>query len=490
MEKKEVKNLELDDIEKKLKKLKKTKEKQDYMKGILEDVAPAIKPDLRKLLIKEIKDNPLMEYYLAYDSISEGLEPIYFWILDFMRDTSPSGLNLDVKKGSELFEASVSSGYFGDIGQRATVMQQRAAEMMKQVNAIVRSILNLVYDLKEFQMRVDTYDEAKSGDKDTKEAAELALKTVWMDQVDMKKGLGSINQLAQKLNFITLRDAFMSVNTESEANRLDINDRVRRILVRKINEYRKWRDYSEKEIRKRYNIEKTYLKSQIDSLKLYTKWAKPYLKAAQKLAMHEFNLPDIVASFSNTQMELSLIGKKEIKPESVHESFKKIDIPKKKYAVIICELKFRSVPQTYRTQSGQQYVHGGRADLYFKAYAFDEDDLKLLEEVELYEDMELVENLTNVSLKELEDDLTELLKEEKEEKKKKAKPVKEMKKILKEIKEGFKEITEPLEDIFKFAMPSQYADAEIKKAAQEKAESTCFTLYDVYKKAHGMFTWG
>ena len=107
-----------------------------------------------------------------------------------------------------------------------------------------------------------------------------------------------------------------------------------------------------------------------------------------------------------------------------------------------------------------------------------------LDDIELYEDMDLVENLTNVSLKELEEDIAELLKEEKEEKKKKKKP-----ETIKEIKEGFKEIIEPLKDAFKFAMPSQYAAAEIKKAAKEKAESTCFTVYDVYKKAHGMLTW-
>ena len=126
------------------------------------------------------------------------------------------------------------------------------------------------------------------------------------------------------------------------------------------------------------------MKSQIDSLKLYTKWAKPYLKAAQKLAMHEFNMPDIVSSFSNMQLELSLTGKKEIKPESVHESFKNLKMERKYYSVIMVDLKFRSVPQTYRTQSGQQYVHGGRADIYFKAYAIDEKDLELLDDIELY----------------------------------------------------------------------------------------------------------
>ena len=485
MAKKEAKDLTIDDIEKELKKLK-SEERKTYLKSILDGVSPDLKSNVKKFIAREIKDNPTTQYYLAYDSISEGLEPIYFWILDFMRDTSPSGLGLDVKKGTELIEASVSSGYYGDIGQRVTLMQQKAAEMLKQVNGIVRSILNLVYDLKEFQMRIDTYNEAKSPDNEVKEAAELALKTVWMDQVDIKKGVASINQMAQKLNFITLRDAFMSVNTESEANKLDVNDRVRRIVLRKVSEFKKWRDYSEKEIRKRYSIERTYMKSQIDSLKLYTKWAKPYLKAAQKLAMHEFNMPDIVSAFSNMQLELSLIGKKEIKPESVHESFKDLKMEKKYYAVIMVELKFRSVPQTYRTQSGQQYVHGGRADLYFKAYAVDDKDLELLDDIELYEDMDLVENLTNVSLKELEEDIAELLKEETQEVKKKIKKPE----TIKEIKEGFKEIIDPLKDVFKFAMPSQYAAAEIKKAAKEKAESTCFAVYDVYKKAHGMFTWG
>ena len=144
MAKKEAKDLTIDDIEKELKKLK-SEERKDYLKSILDEVSSDLKSNVKKFIAREIKDNPTTQYYLAYDSISEGLEPIYFWILDFMRDTSPSGLGLDVKKGTELIEASVSSGYYGDIGQRVTLMQQKAAEMLKQVNAIVRSILNLVY---------------------------------------------------------------------------------------------------------------------------------------------------------------------------------------------------------------------------------------------------------------------------------------------------------------------------------------------------------
>ena len=44
----------------------------------------------------------------------------------------------------------------------------------------------------------------------------------------------------------------------------------------------------------------------IIDLRIYIKWIKPYLKAAQKLGMKEFNTPDIVASFNNMQIQLSL----------------------------------------------------------------------------------------------------------------------------------------------------------------------------------------
>ena len=47
------------------------------------------------------------------------------------------------------------------------------------------------------------------------------------------------------------------------------------------------------------NIEKAYLKSQIDSMKLYTKWARPYLRAAQQLGMKDFNSPHIVRFYQN-----------------------------------------------------------------------------------------------------------------------------------------------------------------------------------------------
>src|SRR3989344_1020712 len=338
MQKKEI--LSLEEIKKKLSSIKnkdKSKEanaKKDLLKPFLEDedyknIRREIVREIVPLLIK----SPLANYNLIYDSFSEGLEPIYFWVLDFMRDTPPAGLGLEVWKGPEEFEASVTSGYYGEMGQRASLMQQKAVEYLGTINNIIKSILNLIYDLKEFEIRLGPYNilkDEKASD-DEKRGAMYSLKGAWMDQVDARKGRGSINMLVQDLQFVTLRDAFFHIRNQDSINKLDLNERVKNILSRKIDEFEKWRIASEEEIRKRYEIEKIYLKSQYGTVKLYANWLKPYLIAAQKLKMRGSTQkgllnPNIVNSFSNMEIEIKLYGRKEIKPGHVHESFKEIEL--------------------------------------------------------------------------------------------------------------------------------------------------------------------
>jgi len=505
------------DIEKELEKKgkigdkKSFKKRLSYLKERLRAAKASEKTKIGGLLVKELKANPLAEYNLSYDSFGEGLEPLYFWMLDFMRGKDPSGLGLEVVKTGEGFEASAASGYFGEIGSRASIMQERAMKMLQTINTVVKSIINLIYDLKEFEIRLESYDDLNSEEKAKKESGRLALKGVWMDQVDIKRGRGSINMLVQQLQFVTLRDAFMVVESEEDVDKLDLNDRVKRILKRKITEYLKWEKESEAELRKRFKIERAYLKSQIDSLRLYTKWLAPYLKAAQKLGMKEFNTPDIVAAFNNMQMELSLFGKKEIKPEDVHEYFSKFKLEKKIYTCLEITFNFRTVPQAARTQAGTHYIHTGKTDIIFKAYALDEDEIKLFEKQELFEDMELVENLTEVSLKELQEDLDHFLKEAKKCEKCEAELDENIEKCMKcghkwkhekgvfimpfgDIGKGFREIFEPIRDAVKFIVPKgaaaeSFVEGETKKYGEEKAKSLCFTAYDIYKKSHGMLTW-
>ena len=495
-EQKESKSIDEKPIEDIKKDVSKKEDKIFYLKNILEKAKDLDKKrQIRALLIDEIKSkNKGAEFFLGYDSFTEGVEPIYFWFLDFLRSQPPAGLSFEVDKTKEEFDASIGSAFYGDMGTRATRMQEQAMKMLVSINTVIRSIINLIYDLKEFKMRLETYDDLKSPDKEKVKIAELGLKQSWLDNVDMKRGRGSIHQMAQQLNFVTIRDAFLYAKDVKQVDSMDLNDRVKRILKPRLDEYTKWKQQSGIELRKRYNIEKSYLKSQVGTLKLYADWTKPYLIAAQKLGMKDFNSPHIVSLFNNIEMHLSLFGKKLINIQSMIDSEElppKAKSNAKYYACIEIEIMFRSVPHSVRqTQSGMQYTQGGRAEVKIRSYTLKEDDLKYLKEQELFEGLELVDEVAGTALREIHDDIEEFLKEDKP--KEKEKP----KKVSKSIFQGAKELITPIKqtrdsfkDLFSIGVSEDWVANELKKKAQGTAALSAFIVYDVYKKAHGMLSW-
>lgn len=511
---------------------KEVEKKRDVRQLIRDEISKASdaekKSKFRGLLVKNIKglkqNASKTVYHLGYDSVSEGLEPVYFWVLDFLKDNNPAGLAMDeVIKYKDEYDASVASGYMGEMGQRASVMQDRAMKIMATINTVVRSIINLIYDLREFSIRLAHYDNIHSGSLPTKSAARLALKQIWMDQVDIKKSRGSINALSQQLEFVTLRDAFLAVDSVEKVDRIDLNDRVKRIVKARLQEFSEWEKNSETELRKRYNIERSYLKSQVASLKHYTAWVKPYLIAAKKLSATPFaggNSPNLVNTFSNLEMHLNLFGKK----KGGEFNGKKV------YACIDVEIVFRTVPRSYQGQYGSHYVHSGRMDLFFRSYALTEEEIKEIYELKEQEDLDLIEDMTNVSMKEIQEDIETYLKDEDDSKLEKLKgkfKIEELKRRInrattqkekdelkrqldEEIRfmkqqgvgmfvssfgnifKGFNQAIEPARHIFsllsfKQVMPNN--EKFVKKEVLATAEGLCYVLYDIFKKAHGMVTW-
>ena len=456
---------------------------------------------LRRKLVKLIKDKGYsklsndanIEYHITYDTFGGTLEPVYFWTLDFLRNQNPSGLGFEVNKIEEEFEASAGGGFFGELGTKVSVMQDRAMKILETINAILRTIINLIYDLKEYDMRLEIYDgidATKQKNPREREASEYSLKAVWMDQVDIKAGMGSINNLTRgDLQFVTLRDAFMQVNTTKQVNKLDLNKRVKIVLLKKLKEYNIWKKLSESELRKRYSVEKNYLRAQVDSLRLYTKWAKPYLRAAQKLGMKEFrtdaNLPspDIVTTFDNMKMELKLFGKKEIKPTKVHDSYDNYKFNEKFYSCVEVEFKFRTAPQVARQGQSTHYAHLGVIDIFFRAFGLSESDILDIEKLEVFEDMEFIENLTESSLKDMQADIDYYVQGKEP----------EIKKITKEKLPnpfmGMKELLSPLTALFAEKEANSTQKKLVIGAAKSEAMDSCQLLYDIFKKTHRMMTW-
>jgi len=445
---------------------------------------------------EEIKEKPISKHELVYDSSSETLEPVYFFILDLMND-----LGLQTEKFMDNFSSSPGSGHFAELGQRATAMQQQGSKILADINAVLRSVLNIIYDLKEFRIRLSSYDALKS---EKKEAAILALKQLWMDKVDINKGNSSIKAMALgQAGFQTLIDAFLFVKDLKEVDSVDLNDRVKRILRARVLEFNDWLAHSEGELRKRYNLEKTYLSSQVNSLKLYARWAKPYLKAAQELEMKDTGgrEPALVKAFNTIVLELTLLGKKKI---DVHEEVLSGNFPKEierlktknYYSCVLVDFRFRGIPQRVSQQS--HYVFGGRADVSFKSYVLNEDELKKLNEEidasDVGDVLRLIEGSTGESMAQLQEEINFFLeeKEDEQERKKSEDDSNPFTALIGgyESKPASPETAEKKAEAKKEKVkikPENYAEKEIiRKLASKNAEDITFRVFDTYKKAHGM----
>jgi hypothetical protein len=459
------------------------------MGSVVSDIIAKINP--------KYKEGPAASHNLGYDSMVETLEPVYFFILDLMND-----FGLKTEKIIDNFSSSPGSGYFAELGQRATAMQNQAVKVMGDINTVLRSVLNLIYDLKEFRVRLQSYDDLKSSEK--KEAAILSLKQIWMDKVDIQKGNTSIKAMALgQAGYVTLIDAFLAAKDEKSAGNIDLNERVKRILIPRINEFNIWVKQSEQELRKRYEIEKSYLRSQVNSLKLYSRWAKPYLKASYDLESKDSGRdPALVKTFNIIRLELILLGKNELKVKDsaldglLPRDFTKDNFIKKLrkyYSCIVVEFTFRGVPQRVAQQS--HFTFGGKAEVSFNAYALNEDELnrlnKELEKSDLDDVLKLISGATDDSLKEMQDEINFFL-EDKDKEKEKDQSKDTSNPFLAlfgaynrtEKKEAPKKKEE---DLNKPVRKDDWIEkTHLRPLAEDIAKTTAMSLFDIYKKSHGM----
>src|SRR3989344_5294556 len=81
---------------------------------------------------------PIQSHKIIYDSPSESLEPIYFWILDYLGKTGNK-----VEKLIDNFVSAPGSAHFSELGMKATKMQEEAKIAQKNVTRVgVTPILN------------------------------------------------------------------------------------------------------------------------------------------------------------------------------------------------------------------------------------------------------------------------------------------------------------------------------------------------------------
>jgi hypothetical protein len=395
-------------------------------------------------------------------------------------------------------------------------MQEEGMKIMQTIGVIIKSVINIIYDLRQFELRLNDYNAAngKLG-KDKIDAGNMALKQTWLDNVDIKRGNSSIKAMtfSQQGAFVTLLNAFMAGKSVADMKKLDLNETVKRVLEQRMLEYEAWKNLSETELRKRYNIEKHWLRSQVDSLKLYSRWASPYLRAAEELKMDSFGNPGLVKAFNTIIFKLVLLKKEEIKVQDLVYSktlprqFERLTAGKdyrKYYACTLVDFTFRGIPQ----KVDQHYGFGGKSDVSFKAFALNQDELdvfnKKLADSDINAALKLVTSVTDNSLVEIQNDIDYFLKDveqrekekKDEEKKSDVNPFTALfglgKWLKKEEKPKDEAEAKKAEEarIDKLAKgkikPDNYYEKLLRFHAEFTAKQSCFGVYDIYKKAHGM----
>ena len=451
-----------------------------------------------------LKPKSVQSFKMTFDSQQAQLEPIYYWLLDFVQD-----MGWGMEKLTDNFTASPGSGQFSEMSMKATKMQEEGMKILGGLNQVVKSVLNLIYDLKEFELRLAHYDDANSEDSKKKEEGMLALKNIWLDNVDLKRGRGSIHQMAAELGFTTLREAFMIASTQEELKEMNkgkdgegglVNDSVYRVLVPRLSEFLKWADYSEKELRKRFSIERNYLKSQVETIKLYSGWMKPYLKAAEDLRQRGFDKDAaLVNAFSTSMFELQIFGKKSM---DVPGKFKGYKLKRDYNQCILIGLKYRGHVSQRVTQKGDMgFGMGGRIDMTFDAFSLNDEEYKLVrkefDDEDVKDSMIFSVDVAGDALADLKEDLDYFLKSDEEKAKEEAEEKKKTGESLDinpfgalfglfkggsdKVKREKGEVTE-VKDI----KPDNYVERAIRAEAAEAAGVSLHTVYDIYKKAHGM----
>ena len=467
---------------------------QDFMEFDLDEVYYTGKGPMGEAGLK----NPIEKHMITYDAASSALEPIYFWLLDYINERYIASDKL-----VDNFISSAGSAHFAEMGGRATRMQEEAMKMLGAVNQVIKSVLNIVYDLKEFKIRLEIYEKLENGTKDEKQSSILSLKQIWMDTVDMKRGNSSIKAMAQQFDYVTLIDAFMVADsleavTKKEEGSLDLNDRVRRILQQRVGEFFNWIKQSEQELRKRFEIEKSYLRSQVNTIQLYSRWVKPYLVAVKNLEQRADPTASLVNAFNTALFELVLLGEggydplDEVITGELPRIFKRVKY-RKYVPIVIVELKFRTIPERLGQQQG--YAFRGKVDITFTSYALNVDELKVLKEEIRKDDlkgvMELVGGITEDSLKQMQKDIDEFLNPEKlkaEEKKEEETDNTGPFAALFSFWKTPEKKEEKKEDFSKGVSEDSSFEKVIRNQAILEARKNCRKFWEIYKKVNSMPT--
>lgn len=323
------------------------------------------------------------KFFLEYQDTNLSLEEVYFWLVDALRNQK-----FKLEKTVDTFSSSVTSSFGGASGQKLSINQDRAMQYLKYISDMVKSLFQVVRELRVIDERMDLYEKSQKGDH----AAEVSLRGYWVDLVEGgSKNPGSVFGLAASVGFATLPDLFFSSpamksdDVEKEVAKLEFNDSLKNVLKRKLMTYMVWKERTYNELMQRRGFTLHYLKQHYSTIKLYIDWLKPYLKNARRLQQRDDpqKSVDIINAFESSVVEIEFIAIKG-KPQDHY------------VGVLLYNYFYRVKPQMSFTDSSYQQrgpIHVGRVTINMCGYIWTKKDLYNYRRMKVEEDFELLGEL-------------------------------------------------------------------------------------------------
>jgi ribosomal protein L24E len=384
--------------------------------------------DLRNEKVEDNK-HKILEIKLVLDNPNIRMEQIYFWLVDFIRDS----LKMDINKLSDDFTSSVGSSFFGEMGQRLTHVLNNARSLAELINALTRTIISILNEYKQLYLVYVLYENLLSKDPEEALASYLALKDRWLSNVDSSRGAGALRNL-QASRFPSIVDLFLFADLKSELEKFKnkkligeelynklfndqtnttpsdlnelfnngiINRRIYNLLNSRLIEFYGWLENNKKILYDRIILLKSYLKHELSSLLYYVEFAKPYFKFARKLLQNPDQPVDVVNAFETAIINISLIAnQKEVKVKEYDEKEGK-EIEKTYIPLYEIDMKTRAIPTVVgRTDTyARMYSFLGRIDIVLRAYLVEKEEYDSIIINQESEDLAYITGLTDDYIK-------------------------------------------------------------------------------------------
>lgn len=229
-------------------------------------------------------------------------------------------------KEIETVEPSAFSNILNIFLDRRKNLEDRVMQILGAVNQVLKSIINIIYELKEIDRNLEFYYKSRSPDKNVAQAAEQEIKRMFIDNVDSRKGGASLLSLSRSANqnpagpgYVDIVSVFYAINSLADVEKLNRNEMYKNILRNRRLEYDDWKKMNETDLKTRRNLLLQYLESQAASFEFYKKTAYQDLVILRRMSLKgvskgaEFQKQTGMLDFSEYALfTVDVIGYKEI----------------------------------------------------------------------------------------------------------------------------------------------------------------------------------